>query len=257
MSKYLAGATRTSKTDFFDYLDLGVPMDPEHAGDSQVLILHQRSQALPTRFQDYSEPIPFFETAQESLEHCDMLNVLLTDHSGSRNQCLAIVPQYESYVLQKYMRIPSTDVPHRPILPGNGKPSNNLLSKDLPLRMVGRGMSDKGKDEFSPPTDMNMKVHMEMMSTYFAALPQSLKELEPILKNIVSRSEGGGKTITIMVSNFGQSELLVNFVCAARSRGLDISSILVFATDVETKELAEHLGLAAFYDERVSADRTG
>ena len=56
-----------------------------------------------------------------------------------------------------------------------------------------------------------------------------------------------------MVSNFGQSELLVNFVCSARSRGLDISSVLVFATDLETKALAESLGLTAFYDKRVSS----
>jgi hypothetical protein len=30
------------------------------------------------------------------------------------------------------------------------------------------------------------------------------------------------KSVTVMVSNFGQSELLVNFVCAAKSRNYDI-----------------------------------
>lgn len=237
LSKFVVGATRTSKTDFFDYLNLGVPMDAEHDGDSQVLILHQRSKSLPTRFREYSEPIPFFESSQESLEHCDLLNVLLIDHSGQRNQCLAIVPQYESYVLQKYMRL-----------------ENRRLSSNAPLKMVGRGMKDNGWDEFDSPTDRNMKVHMDLLSTYFQALPQSLQELEPILKRIVGGDGGRSskeKTITVMVSNFGQSELLVNFVCAARSRNLDISSIIVFATDVETKELAEQLGLEAFYDEKV------
>ena len=61
-------------------------------------------------------------------------------------------------------------------------------------------------------------------------------------------------TVTVMVSNFGQSELLINFVCAAKSRNLDISSIIVFATDIETKELAEGLGLVAFYDKWVSIE---
>ena len=44
----------------------------------------------------------------------------------------------------------------------------------------------------------------------------------------------------------------MNFVCAARARGLDLSPVLVFATDEETKELAEGLGLTSFYDETVS-----
>ena len=57
----------------------------------------------------------------------------------------------------------------------------------------------------------------------------------------------------VVVSNFGQSELLANLVCAAKSRNLDISSILVFTTDMETKKLAEHLGLIPLYDEWVHA----
>jgi len=46
----------------------------------------------------------------------------------------------------------------------------------------------------------------------------------------------------------------VNFVCAAKSRNLDISSIIVFATDLETKDLAEGLGLVAFFDKRNYGD---
>ena len=57
--------------------------------------------------------------------------------------------------------------------------------------------------------------------------------------------------VIVMVCNLGQSELLLNFVCAAKSRGIDLSAVLVFATDTETKELAEGLGLTAFYDEVV------
>lgn len=45
----------------------------------------------------------------------------------------------------------------------------------------------------------------------------------------------------------------MNFVCAARSRGFDISNIIVFTTDKETTELAESLGLATYYDHRVRA----
>lgn len=58
--------------------------------------------------------------------------------------------------------------------------------------------------------------------------------------------------VIVMVCNHGQSELLMNFVCSAKSRNLDLGSVLVFATDEETKELAEGLGLAAFFDKTVS-----
>lgn len=55
-----------------------------------------------------------------------------------------------------------------------------------------------------------------------------------------------------MVCNHGQSELLMNFVCSANARNLDLSTVLVFATDEETKDIAEGLGLAAFFDKTVS-----
>jgi hypothetical protein len=47
-------------------------------------------------------------------------------------------------------------------------------------------------------------------------------------------------------------ELLVNFACSAQARGFDLGHVLVFPTDKETKELAEGLGLATYYDEKVS-----
>jgi hypothetical protein len=51
-----------------------------------------------------------------------------------------------------------------------------------------------------------------------------------------------------MVCNYGQSELLINFYCSATFRGFDLGQVLVFCTDLETKALAERLGLVAFYD---------
>ena len=47
-------------------------------------------------------------------------------------------------------------------------------------------------------------------------------------------------------------ELLVNFACSAQARGFNLDHVLVFPTDKETKDLAEGLGLATFYDEKVS-----
>ena len=46
----------------------------------------------------------------------------------SRHQCLAIVPNYESYVVQKWMRIPDEKLLAGPVRKGN------LLDPTLPLR---------------------------------------------------------------------------------------------------------------------------
>mmetsp|Transcript_377 Transcript_377/g.589 ORF Transcript_377/g.589 Transcript_377/m.589 type:complete len:358 (-) Transcript_377:299-1372(-) len=55
-------------------------------------------------------------------------------------------------------------------------------------------------------------------------------------------------TIIVMVCNMGQASLLMNFACSARSKGFDLSNVLIFATDEETLKVAEGLGLNCFYD---------
>lgn len=54
-----------------------------------------------------------------------------------------------------------------------------------------------------------------------------------------------------MFCNFGQAELLLNFVCNAHAKGLEetLANILVFVTDQETHDVAHALGLTVFFDE--------
>lgn len=54
-----------------------------------------------------------------------------------------------------------------------------------------------------------------------------------------------------MTVNKGQSELLINWVCSARSRGFDLKNAIVFPTDQFSKEIADGLGLSTFYHEEV------
>lgn len=60
------------------------------------------------------------------------------------------------------------------------------------------------------------------------------------------------ETITVMTVNQGQSDLLLNFFCAAKSRKLNLHRVLVFVTDKESKELVEDfskdLGVMVYYD---------
>jgi hypothetical protein len=88
-----------------------------------------------------------------------------------------------------------------------------------------------------------------MLKNYLASIDDVLAELKPIVEAIAIEN-----TIIVMVVNFGQSELLLNFACAARSRGLDTSNVLVFTTDKQAKELAESVGLTAYFDERNFGD---
>eukprot|EP00980_Cylindrotheca_fusiformis_P002504 scaffold586_cov68-Cylindrotheca_fusiformis.AAC.13 len=237
MSRYLVGMARTDKLDFVNHLDLGVPVDDPSNNprmgnkEKEILLLYQKESALPDGYKNENNDgnLPPLLAPDKALEHCDYVNVILTDHSAGRNQCWAMIPQYESYHVQKWMRIEDR------------KP----LDSKLPLKLVSRGMKSNGYNEFDPPTNKHIDRNIEMLQNYFKNLPDSLSKLKPLVERVATPN----KTVTVMVTNFGQSELLLNHVCAAKSRNLDISSILVFATDVETKELAEGLGLNVFYDE--------
>jgi len=228
-NNYAGGMARTKKLDFFDHFDLGVPMDPPTEKDSDVLILYSRKAAVPKTYESSKlddGSIPLVGT-EDAIENCESVNVILTKHGNKHNFCTAIVPQYESYHIQRWMRLGKKGVD---------------TSEDLQL--VSRGMQSNGVNQFEPPTKKNRAEAWEMLSNYYSTFKKATDVLKPLLEKVATPQ----KTVTVMVANFGQSELLANFVCAARLRQLDTSSIIVFATDPETEELAESLGLTAFYD---------
>ena len=115
-----------------------------------------------------------------------------------------------------------------------------------PLRYVSRLHGENGLQQ-RVPTPVSVKTYDETLVTYLSSLESVLEELKPIAQQAAKKDD----TIIVMVCNHGQSELLMNFACSSRARGLDLSQVLVFATDMETKELAEGLGLLAFYDKKV------
>jgi hypothetical protein len=227
VGKFVAGMVRTPKADFTSFFDLGVPVDEPKAGAEDVLLLYTH-KALPSK----STVLPEVMTVPQAVENCDYLNVVLTDSSGTRRQCVAIVPQYESYHIQKWMRV--------------NKISGKLDSKGGSLSLVGRGQQATGRDSFVPPDLEHTEKNWGMLRNYLDSLDGVLGDLKEILERIAIDN-----TVIVMVCNFGQAELLMNFVCAAKSRGLNLSNTLVFTTDEETTELAQSLGLNAYYDKRV------
>lgn len=234
MNRLFAGMARVDRDAFFEKYDTGVPQDETMPGNEQVLLLYSHADALP---QDHSgEGMPSLPV-EEATQHCSTLKVVLTE-PNKRNECLAIVGQYESYHVHKFMRLPEDEAMAEGREEAAVSPSN-------PLRHVSRLHLDSGLAQ-RIPTPPKVKQYNNQLVRYLSSLDAVLAELKPIAEKVAKNN-----TIVVMVCNHGQSEVLMNFVCSSRSRGLDMSQILVFATDEETKELAEGLGLAAFYDHTV------
>jgi hypothetical protein len=154
---------RTSKIDFFHHLDIGVPMDIPRGGDSDVLLVYGSKKSLPPRYQVAANRNPGTIPAidmQHAVQNCDYVNVVLTDHNFARNQCVALVPQYESYHIQKWMRA-----------------SEKGLDRTQKLKMVSRGFQSNGRNMFDLPKKIHMKQNWDMLSTYFQAFPAVMEEL--------------------------------------------------------------------------------
>lgn len=227
--------SRINKNDFANHFEMGVPLDQSKPGDEDVLMLYSSTRALPLRYNkevsSLNTPIPLMDV-HEATRNCDEMHIILTDHSR-RKQCIAMVPQYESFHIQKWMRVD-----------GHGGPMNNKET----LKHVSRGYQSNGRQKFLPPEPTDTRLFWTMLAPYINSIDEVLDKLRPLVEKVATAD----KQLIVMVCNMGQSELLMNFVCAAKKRGLDYSHVLVFATDLETKALAEGMGLTAFFDEIVS-----
>lgn len=237
MKKLAGGMVLMDRNDFASTFDMGVPVDPTVKENEQVLMLYNRQAALPknrTLSNDIrlSGDVPVASSALQATENCDYLNIVLTDFKEPRAQCIAIMGQYEAFHIQKFMR-----------LPANG----GVLDREAPLQLVNRGAQKNGRKSTKPPLQKHTLQYWETLAPYLEALPDILKRLEPVAKKVA----GSKHTVVVMVCNHGQSELLLNFVCSARSRNIDLSHVLLFATDIEMKDLAESLGITVWYDEKV------
>lgn len=227
MGRFAAAMARVDRAEFVEMYDPGVPLDRSSSGASQVLMVYSNAKAAPSALTDHNE-IPELST-KEALDNCEMMHIALVDH-GTRKQCLAIIPQYESFHLQKWMRINS----------------KGELNKDVDFQMVSRGHKTNGQNEFDPPDLNDARKHWKMLQQYFDNVDDVLSELKPLLAKIAKQN-----TVIVMVVNFGQSELLINFVCAARNRNMDISNVIVFTTDQESTDIANGMGLTTYFDKRV------
>ncbi len=250
-SKFAIGAALIGKNDFLSTFDYGNPKPPskrDHESDpgkDDVILLYGGTNALPDRstgvvYLDESgngTSLPHL-SAQDATMNCGALNVIFTDSRKDIKQCIAIVANYESFHIQRWMRI--------------NPAGNQPMDMSLPLSHVGRGMQDNGSDKLSAPKDGSALQNQALLETYFSRLDDTLSKLDPMAKACAGRDN----TVIVMVCNTGQSELLINFICSAQARGFGgivKEKVLVFATDEGVLDIAQGLGLRAFYDEEVGA----
>jgi hypothetical protein len=251
MGRSLNGVVRVTKDDINEYFDFGNPM--ERGQDTTVedaLLLYQKKEAFPTSNESLMHSVEYDDgngiphtDVTTAIENCDAINVIFTGNPGQTRQCTAIVPNFESYHVQRWMKVDT--VRTTSILP------------ELPLVPVSRGYGTgrggtTGKGHFySPPSPSDgklspVKLHWRRLLPFFQNVDAVLEDLGDILKRIARNN-----AVVVLTCNHGQSELLINFACSARRRGFDLGNILVFPSDVETKELAEGLGLTTYFDVKV------
>lgn len=239
LAQFANGLIRVSKDDIMKTFDFGVPPNPRSEG-KDALILYNTAKALPNdrqlaaaaNLKNGHTAIPF-TNASIATENCDALNVVLTDIPGGLRQCFALIGgQYQSYHIQRWMRRAD---------------DHGGVNKEESLKLSSRGWTGGGRQEYPPPVQRHVTKHQESLRTYLNNVESIKSRLNPILKSMNS------KQIVVMTCNHGQSELLMNFVCNARAKGFDLTNVLVFPTDIETKELVEGLGLTTFYEETLMA----
>ena len=237
---FVRGMARVSKDDLMQTFDFGVPPNPDtEAYDALILYNHKdslpndKNVAKATQYTDPTKPLPKL-TATQATENCETMNVVLMNNPGNTQQCFALVGgQYQSYHIQRWMRRP--DVQGR-------------LDATQPLKLTSRAWTAGGRQEFFPPRQKHVTSHQQKLLTYLQELPHIKARLKPILEKIQIQ-----KTVVVLTSNHGHSELLMNFACSARARGFDLQNVLIFPTDLETKELADGMGLSTFYEEKLMA----
>ena len=231
------GVARVSKAAFLERLDTGHAREHKFSpAHSHVLILYQHKNALPKNRATTTTAGKVPELSfDEATENCQNVHVVSTKPFHGLHQCLALVGQFESYEVDRYMRITV----------------GQALNDSLPLTRVGRGVLPNGVDEYRIPTAKATEQGLAFVQRHAQHYKRNKKELKPILQRIAQNN-----TVVVMVSNYGQSDLLQNFVCRARSQQIDTSHILVVCTDEPTQQLAKSLGLATYFDRKVTRHKT-
>ncbi|KAL7434571.1 hypothetical protein ACHAXM_004154 [Skeletonema potamos] len=258
VKSFAAGILSVSGKEFLSdpNYDFGVPFkkDSEYA---DALILYNSEKAIPNSLRRNAiygdENGQIAKTSlSTALSNCDAMNVMFlplgsTQTRPPMNDCYTIIGNFEDYHVNRWFRMPDFDSTNK---------KERALKHSHPLRHFSRITLPQGVVEFDVPELWNNYIRNQkgFVLQHFDALRTFLENFDTIqneLKDLITKRKAvRNNTVVVMTVNIGQSELFANFVCAARSRGLDISNVVVFPTDIEAKTLAEGLGVTTYFDEK-------
>lgn len=225
---FVAGMGRVDRDEFIQRFDVGVPWDAMQPGNKEVLLLYNHPLSLPRNGSSdaSSNTIPRYESINDAVQNCHQMKIVL-QKPNQPNVCWAVVGQWDSHHVQKLMRLP----------PENSLSTKKAVSEGFPLRYVSRNHLPNGR-QTRVPTGTS---YFPILHDYLGKLEATLARLSPV----AAQAADPHNSLVVLVCNHGQSELLWNFVCAARSRSLNLAHVLVFATDSVTYDLAVAMGLHA------------
>ena len=112
------------------------------------------------------------------------------------------------------------------------------------------GLQAKMRDMYSNdwPTSKDRGAESPQLGPILSGLPVLVKQVRRALGD-ANKPDGTRRTAIVMVANEGVMDLLLNFICSARSAGVDLSSVLVFLGQKKYSALIESMGAQAIYHE--------
>ena len=141
VGKYMTAMARVPRESFQSLFaaQFGGPFMESYPGARDLTLIYSSPDTPPRNFSSYNNKggvgggtnaIPWIEDMGAATENCDQLHVVFTaTETSSLRQCLALVPNYESFHVHQLSR-PSavTDAQH----------TNVILNHTAPLRLVPR-----------------------------------------------------------------------------------------------------------------------
>lgn len=191
VSSFATGMAVLPREEFAKKFDVGVPLDKMNAHNDQVILLYSGKDSLPTSDADLTlkaassnTQIPLMDNIETATENCDMVNLILAQPNDKR-QCFAVMGQFRSYHIQKFMRLPEP----------TGEKSDHAppLDHSAPLRLVNRGAQSSGRLSAKPPTKQETEEYWVSLTKYLQTLDHVLGELKPLAEKVAKDNTGTAK----------------------------------------------------------------
>jgi hypothetical protein len=257
VGKYIVAMARVPRESFKSTFSsqFGGPHLDSYPGVKDLMLVYGSDDTRPDNFKalygiskssvddnnNGMNTIPFIDDADKATENCDQLHVVFTaTETSNLRQCMAIVPNHESFHVHQLTR---------PSEFADEKRLDVIVNRTAPLQFVSRYHRLNVPEPLypAPRFDKETKPFFDSLRNYLRVVDTVLDELRVILSKIAINNQ-----VVVMLCNHGQSVLLSNFICSAKARNLELSNVIVFTTDQETTDLVTALGLTAYYDQGVS-----